>query len=253
MDGADRGLSSGCAEPELDPDQPGDHRHDPRDHAEGTGAGHINPIWFYGPYDPFLVTIGAQPDWYMGWLEGALRLFPPWEFSGWGYMIANPFFPAVLLPGLTFLGLYSYPYLERILTGDRQEHHLLDRPRDRPVRTGFGVGVLTFYAMLTIAGSQDIIAFQLNVAITGLVWVLRITTVVLPFLTGAIAYRWARDLQGAGAPAGAAEHEELEGEDDDDPTGGGGGRSKVGIVLAVIAAYVLARWRRRPDLPRSLR
>ena len=40
----------------------------------------INPIWGYGPYDPSPVTAGSQPDWYMGFADGALRLTP--ELAG---------------------------------------------------------------------------------------------------------------------------------------------------------------------------
>ena len=158
------------------------------------GVAQINPVWLWGPYDPFLVTIGAQPDWYMGWLEGALRLWPAWELTLFGYMVPNPFVPGVVLPGLTFAVLYAYPWIERRLTGDDAVHHLLDRPRYRPVRTATGVGALTFYTILTIAGSQDVIAFQLNLPITTLVWVLRISALVVPFIAGAITYRWCRDL-----------------------------------------------------------
>lgn len=161
------------------------------------GLVQINPVWFYGPYDPFVVSIGSQPDWYMGWLEGALRLMPPWEFRGFGYMIPNPFWPAVLLPGLTFLVLYAWPALERLATGDQREHHVLDRPRDRPVHTAIGVAGITFFALLTVAGSDDIIAAQLNVSITGLVWVLRVLTLVAPVVAAIVAYRWCRDLAGA--------------------------------------------------------
>ena len=32
----------------------------------------INPVWKFGPYDPTKVTAGSQPDWYMGWPDGAL-------------------------------------------------------------------------------------------------------------------------------------------------------------------------------------
>ena len=37
----------------------------------------INPIWNYGPYDPSPVSAGTQPDWYIGFADGALRLIPP--------------------------------------------------------------------------------------------------------------------------------------------------------------------------------
>src|SRR5205807_769282 len=34
------------------------------------GLFQINPVWLYGPYSAHVVSGGAQPDWYMGWLEG---------------------------------------------------------------------------------------------------------------------------------------------------------------------------------------
>src|SRR5699024_4399371 len=102
------------------------------------GLVQINPIWIYGPYDPAQVTTAAQPDWYMGWLEGALRLMPPWEIRAWGHTVPNLFFPAVLLPGLTFGLLYAYPFIEARLTNDHASHQLLDRPRDRPMRSAIG-------------------------------------------------------------------------------------------------------------------
>src|SRR4051812_26107308 len=77
------------------------------------GLFQINPIWLYGPFEPSAVTTAAQPDWYVGWLEGALRLFPPWEVRVAGVMVPNPFFPGVLVPALFFGGMYAYPFLER--------------------------------------------------------------------------------------------------------------------------------------------
>lgn len=187
------------------------------------GLVQINPVWFFGPYDPFLVTIGAQPDWYMGWLEGSLRLFPPWEFRGGGYMVANPFFPAALLPMLTFAVLYAWPGIEARITGDRGEHHVLDRPRDRPVRSAIGAAFLTFYGMLTIAGADDIFGSELQVGIRTVVTFLQWTTVILPVVVGLIVYRWCRDLAaGTWTPAAAAEHEEV-GEPQEQPAPAGGG------------------------------
>ena len=37
----------------------------------------INPIWLYGPYNPVSISSGSQPDFYMGFLEGSLRMMPP--------------------------------------------------------------------------------------------------------------------------------------------------------------------------------
>ena len=118
------------------------------------GLVQINPVWLYGPYDPAqasAVTAGSQPDWYVGWLDGALRIFPGWEIRAFGYTVANPFFPGALLPGITFGLLYIWPWLERRFTKDYAHHNLLDRPRDAPVRSGFGAATLSFYTILFVA------------------------------------------------------------------------------------------------------
>ena len=126
-----------------------------------AGLAQINPVWLYGPFRVADVSTAAQPDWYMGWLEGAIRLFPPWRIHVFGYTISEVFWPAIVLPGITFMLLYMWPFIEQRFTRDRAEHNLLDRPRDRPVRTAIGVGVLTFYIVLFVAGSQDVIAQHL--------------------------------------------------------------------------------------------
>ena len=204
------------------------------------GLFQINPVWFWGPYDPFVVSVAAQPDWYMGWLEGALRLFPPWETTIGGRMIANPFYPAVLFPTVFFGALYAYPWIERRLTGDHAVHHLLDRPRDRPVRTAFGMAVIAFLVVIFTAGSQDIIAHQLQVPLQGLVWTLRVLVLVAPVLAFAFTYRLMRDLQGAGRPEGEHRYAELETE------AGDGGEREEGwrrgeLVLVALARRLLGR------------
>jgi ubiquinol-cytochrome c reductase cytochrome b subunit len=163
------------------------------------GLAQINPVWLYGPFRPAAVTTAAQPDWYVGWLEGALRIFPPWEVRALHHTIPNPFFPGVLLPGLTFALLYAWPFLEARVTGDRLVHHLLDRPRDRPVRTALGVATLTFYAVLLAAGAQDLVAQGLHVSIIPVTVTFRVLVLVLPVLAGLVAWRLAKDLQRADA------------------------------------------------------
>jgi ubiquinol-cytochrome c reductase cytochrome b subunit len=149
----------------------------------------INPVWLYGPFNPSTTTAPAQPDWYWGWMDGALRTFPNWEFRGLGRMIANPFFPGVLLPALTFLGLYAWPFLEARLTGDRSEHQLLDRPRDHPVRSGIGAGVVAFYTLLTVAGVNDTIARLLDQPVFRVTGALRVAILVVPVLIGLLTWR----------------------------------------------------------------
>ena len=160
------------------------------------GLAQINPVWLYGPFHPEIVTTAAQPDWYVGWLEGALRLFPAWEPEMFGITLPNAFFPGAVLPGLTFGLLYAWPFLEARFTGDREEHHLLDRARDRPVRTAIGMGVLSFYLILTLAGGQDIIAQKFNLDIETVVWALRVLLVALPLGIALLTRKVCKDLAG---------------------------------------------------------
>ena len=166
-----------------------------------TGLGglvQINPVWLYGPFDPSQVTSPAQPDWYLGWLEGALRLFPNWEIRAFGFEIPEPFFPAVLVPGITFAVLYVWPFLERRITRDQAEHNLLDRPRDRPVRTAFGAGTLTFYATLFAAASNDLVAHWFELDIATVTWFFRVLVLVLPPIVALLTFLVCRALRDGG-------------------------------------------------------
>ncbi len=157
----------------------------------------INPIWSYGAYDPSPVSAGAQPDWYMGFLDGAVRLTPGFlEFSVAGHPVSlNILLPAVLLPGLLTNLLVLYPWLESWVTRDRREHHLADRPRNAPVRTGIGVMAITFYVLLWISGGNDILAVLLHLSINEITDGLRVLIVVLPPIAFQITKRICLGLQ----------------------------------------------------------
>ncbi len=159
------------------------------------GLAQINPVWLYGPYRPSAVSGGSQPDWYLGWLEGALRLFPNWEVRLFGYEIPNPFFPAVALPGIVFTIMFLWPAIERRITGDRASHNLLQFPRDVPWRTALGMAVLTFVVVLTLAGGNDVIAAALNVSVEGITRFLRVAVLVLPLAAFALTHRIASRLR----------------------------------------------------------
>jgi ubiquinol-cytochrome c reductase cytochrome b subunit len=156
-----------------------------------SGLAQINPVWTYGPYRPDVVSTGSQPDWYVGFLEGALRLVPPWETNIAGHTLMwNVLLPAVVLPGLLFAVLYAYPFVEQRLTGEwHREQHLCDRPRERPVRTGLGVAGTVFYGVLLLAGGNDIIALTFRISVDALTWVLRVALVVAPVLAFLVT-RW---------------------------------------------------------------
>jgi ubiquinol-cytochrome c reductase cytochrome b subunit len=160
------------------------------------GFATINPIWSYGAYSPSPVTAGSQPDWYIGWLEGALRLMPGLEITAFGSTLSlNVLIPAVIVPGIVFTLLGVYPFLEAWVTGDKREHHLLDRPRNQPVRTGLGVMALTFYTILFAAGGNDILAIVFGMSINAITWAFRVLIFVLPPLAFVVTKRVCLGLQ----------------------------------------------------------
>jgi ubiquinol-cytochrome c reductase cytochrome b subunit len=143
----------------------------------------INPIWNYGPYDPSPVSAGTQPDWYIGWLDGALRLAPS-HLDLYLFGIVLPM--GVLLPlviSLLFLGIVAaYPFIEKWVTGDDREHHVLDRPRNAPTRTGIGAAGVTFYAVLWAGASTDLIAINFQMSLNHVLTSMQILLVIGPVI-----------------------------------------------------------------------
>jgi ubiquinol-cytochrome c reductase cytochrome b subunit len=160
------------------------------------GLVQINPVWLWGPYDPAKVSAGSQPDWYIGWLDGATRLFPSWDLVLPGdYQVPALFWPSVGLAGLVFAVLALYPVIERRMTGDTASHHLLQRPRDVPVRTSVGAMALAFYLVLLVSGGNDLIADKFDISLNAMTWAGRIGMVVVPPIAYAVAYRVCLGLQ----------------------------------------------------------
>lgn len=147
-----------------------------------SGLVTINPIWAYGPYDPSPVTAGAQPDWYMGFADGALRLLPGWlEFTAFGFTFSfNVMIGAILLIPVMYGLMGAYPFLEKWVTGDNREHHLLDRPRNNPTRTGLGMAALTAYGVLMFAAGNDLMAIKLHLSINDITHTLRAAFFIAP-------------------------------------------------------------------------
>jgi ubiquinol-cytochrome c reductase cytochrome b subunit len=168
------------------------------------GVFQINPVWAWGPYDPAVVASPVQPDWYIGWLEGALRIFPPFEPVIFGLVIPSPFIPGVVIPGIVLTIVALWPFIEQRLTGDHREHHLLDRFWEHPIRTATGVAILTFFGILTMAGGNDVIAFYFHTDIAMLTRVFRWLTILLPIAAWALTYQVCRNYQRHGSgPADA--------------------------------------------------
>ncbi|MGO1166658.1 MAG: ubiquinol-cytochrome c reductase cytochrome b subunit, partial [Janibacter sp.] len=135
-----------------------------------------------GPYEPNATTAGAQPDWYMGFPDGALRLLPGFlEFETFGFTWAWPVIIGALLVIPAFYGgMIAYPFIEAWVTGDKREHHLLDRPRNAPTRTGLGMAALTLYGVNMFAASNDIMAIKFGMSINDITWILRVLIFVGP-------------------------------------------------------------------------
>jgi ubiquinol-cytochrome c reductase cytochrome b subunit len=158
----------------------------------------INPIWLYGPYTPGQISAGSQPDWYMGWLDGLVRMAPPLETYLFGYTISwNILLPGLIIPGIIFTGMALYPFIESWMTGDKREHHILDRPRNVPNRTALGVMSLTFMIVALINGGNDLIATHFDLTINQIMWFSRIGIIVLPPLAFVITKRICLSLQRA--------------------------------------------------------
>ena len=156
----------------------------------------VNPIWQFGPYDASRISYAVQPDWYMGFLDGALRIWPSWSFHSFGYTI--PFevlIPAVILPGIIFNLVFVWPALERKFTKDNEIHNLLDRPSNVPVRTAVGVTMLSFLGMLFIASSTDVLAKFFNLSLNTVLVAMRYLTVIVPILAFPITYRICHELK----------------------------------------------------------
>ncbi|WP_375390091.1 cytochrome bc complex cytochrome b subunit [uncultured Amnibacterium sp.] len=164
----------------------------------------INPIWVYGPYDPSPVSAGTQPDWYIGFADGALRLMPGWLGGPGGipleFVLFNTTYSLNILIPVVVLGLFivtvmAYPFLEAWVTGDKREHHIADRPRNMPGRTAVGAAGVTFYAVLWAAASSDLIATHFMLSIESVITILQFTLLLGPVIAFFVTKRICLALQ----------------------------------------------------------
>jgi ubiquinol-cytochrome c reductase cytochrome b subunit len=179
------------------------------------GLVQVNPIWVYGPFDATVVSSPAQPDWYVGWLDGALRISPPFEPTILGVTIPSPFIPGVVMPGVIFTIIALWPFLEARLNREdtSQEHHLLDHIAEHPRRTATGVAILTLFGVLTLAGGNDVLAFYFSTDVETLTRLFRVLAFALPIIAWFVAYliclAWQRRLvpEGEEGEEGGEGHE----------------------------------------------
>jgi ubiquinol-cytochrome c reductase cytochrome b subunit len=160
------------------------------------GLAQINPIWQFGPYESPKISYAVQPDMYMGWLDGALRVMPSWQWTGFGHTIPwEVFLPAVLFPGVVFNICFAWPAIERKFTGDKAMHNLLDRPRDRPKRTAAGAAMVALLFTVFAASSTDVLASYFHVSLNVVLWFFRIAVLVVPIIAGVAAWKICIELQ----------------------------------------------------------
>lgn len=160
------------------------------------GLVQIEPVWSLGPYHPPVGTDAAQPDWYITWLEGALRIVPNWEWTGWGHTVPWMVFGSVVLfPAATFAILYAWPFVEGRFMRDDVTHHLLVAPRERPVHTAIGASFFAFYFVLFMASGDDVLAHFFGISLNATVWAFRAAVIVMPAVVFAVTYRICKDLQ----------------------------------------------------------
>jgi quinol---cytochrome-c reductase cytochrome b subunit len=160
------------------------------------GLVQINPIWQWGPYHPWLGTNGAQPDWYLGWLIGALRLMPSFDVVIGHYtLIPNPFWGGVAFPLFVLVVLAAFPFVEARLTRDRRVHNLLDRPREAPTRTAFGVAFLSWIFLVFVFGAADRLYVLFGASYETLLTVFRVAIWMVPAILFVLTRRICRELQ----------------------------------------------------------
>jgi ubiquinol-cytochrome c reductase cytochrome b subunit len=159
------------------------------------GLVQINPIWLWGPYHLGESTNGAQPDWYLGWLIGALRLVPGFDLTIGSYtLVPNPFWGGALFPLVIFAVLALWPWAERKLSGDDAFHNLLERPRDNPWRTSLGAAFLSWIFLVFMSGSADRVTVWLGIDYAAQIWVYRVLIWVIPVAVFFVVRRTCREL-----------------------------------------------------------
>lgn len=179
------------------------------------GLVQIDPVWSYGPYNPVAILPGAQPDWYLGWVEGAMRLFPGVNFRIGGYLVPEVFWPGFFFPAMMFALLYAWPFLEKLISLDFQPRNVLRWPYQQPFCTALGCATLALLVVLEFAGGDDVVAMAGDARVGALRDLLRVLVFVVPAVTAVVSYlicvwwRKRRAIDNAGLNIGNEAVEEL--------------------------------------------
>lgn len=156
----------------------------------------VNPVWLWGPAEPAQASAGSTPPWYLGFLDGAVRLMPAWDIHVFGHELTlSVIVPVMVLPAVTLGALVLYPWFEQWVTRDQRDPDTVDRPRNMPTRTGLGAAFVAFYLVLLLAGGNDTIATVMQVSVNGVTRFLQISLFVLPPLAFLVTKRVCLGLQ----------------------------------------------------------
>ena len=123
---------------------------------------------------------------------------PDWEthICGRHDLAGTSCCPILILPVRdVHASLLMLPFLEAWITGDKREHHLLQRPRNAPTRTAFMVALMTVYGLFWAAGGNDIIAIKLHLSLNQITYFMRVAVFVGPLIAFFITRRWCISLQ----------------------------------------------------------
>jgi ubiquinol-cytochrome c reductase cytochrome b subunit len=171
----------------------------------------INPVWLWGPYEVAQATNGAQPDWYLGWLIGGLRLVPGFDVTIGSYtLVPNPFWGGALFPLVVLAVLALWPWGERFFARDRATHNVLDRPRDAPLRTACGAAFMTWVVLVFVAGSADRATVSFGASYSVQLTIYRVLVWVVPAIVFVVARRVCVELRAIEAVESERERAEEE-------------------------------------------
>jgi ubiquinol-cytochrome c reductase cytochrome b subunit len=95
--------------------------------------------------------------------------------------------------------LYALPWIDRrFISREAAPHHLLDRPRDNPVRTALAAGGFSAVAVVFAAGSADRLFFQFGFSYEGAIWFFRIAFLLVPVVVFMLTRRICIELRETG-------------------------------------------------------
>jgi cytochrome b-561 len=144
-----------------------------------------HPLDAFGP--PGVGTPAVKPDWYVLWMYGLLEIIPAEaSFTIFGETIGPNFLGGVLFPGMIFTLVALVPWLDRTNRKAIRRFEYAEPPRQSPLRTALGAGVLALLGALMLAAfSHDFgwslwltwaVVLVVPVIAVGLVWLVSMKT-----------------------------------------------------------------------------